>query len=93
MIEITDNSIHVFRYKNAIKRKLKNKRVAICKLDNGNYVLEVISYDNIYAKNKTVRNLVFKDKLRVSEMVITKETLECLVMNAIELLNLKDTNI
>ena len=86
-MELYDRSKKVFRYSNAIKRKFDNKQVAICRLKDNGYLLEVINLNRKFANEPAIYHRIERGIVRVSSFFLTKETLEAIVINAIELLD------
>jgi hypothetical protein len=86
-MEIIDNSKKVWYYTNAVKRKYHNKQVILVELEDGTFTLDIINYDKEYCNEPCVIHSVIKDKVRVSCIRLSKETLIGILLNSIELID------
>jgi len=88
MNKINDKSRVIFRYNDAIKRKFKNKSVTIVNHDDETFTLEILNLlSKEEANEPAIVHQVEKGVLRVSALRMSKETLEAVVLNGIEILN------
>jgi len=65
-------------YSNGIEYKLKNKRVAVIKDNDGRFIIQ----SKILGVGSPVSSEVVRDKITVSSMVISEESMYC-IMDAI----------
>ena len=84
---IIDKCKIIFRYHNAVKRKYKNKQVVIADMQDGSYQIEVVNLDKHYANDPCVSHRTEKGIVRLSAMRCSRETLEAIVLNGIEILH------
>ena len=76
----------IITYKNAIKLKLKNKKVSIShdkKTDT--FQLEVVNYDK-YANEPVVMHECLRGVIRISGLKMTRETFEAFIYAGVRIL-------
>jgi hypothetical protein len=84
-MEVRDNAKRITHHPNAVKRRYKNKRVTIMQKEEA-FIIELLNYDPIHIDESSCRHFTIRDKVRVTQMYVTKETLKAIACNALELL-------
>ena len=79
---------NVYRYSNAVRRKLNNEHVSLRWEKDGSYCLEVLTYDNMAAPDPGSMDEDKRNVTQLNVLTMNKETLEAFVLNAVELLNI-----
>ena len=87
-MNLIDKCKKVFKYPNAIKRKYNNKQVTVCKNKDDSFCIEILNYDKENALYPCVSHDTVRGCVRVSTIQVSKETLEAIIINAIELYTL-----
>lgn len=80
-----DNSKTATRYKNAVVRRYHNKRVVIAKEREG-YLIEITNLGNNHALEPSSKHINLKDKIGINQLLISKETLEAIILNGVDIL-------
>jgi hypothetical protein len=84
-MELIDNTKKIWHYPNAVKRKYHNKQVILVDLKDGSFQIEIVNYDKENCKEPCVMHSVIRDKVRVSSIRLSKETLIAILLNVFEL--------
>lgn len=84
-MELIDKSKKVMIYNDAILRKYHNKKVAVIDLKDNSYILQFTNLDKDLANVPCSGHYVKKGIIRIDEMRLSRESLEALIINAIEL--------
>jgi hypothetical protein len=79
---------NVYRYNNAVRRKLNNECVSLRWEKDGSYCLEVLTYDNMATPDSGSMDEDKRHVTQLSALTMNKETLQAFVLNAVELLNI-----
>jgi len=82
---IDENCIRRTRFNNAMERKYNNKKVALVDLKDNSYVIEIRNFDKENADKPCLSHNVTKGVVRVSPIRLTKETIEAIILNYLEI--------
>jgi molybdopterin-biosynthesis enzyme MoeA-like protein len=85
-MEFYDKPKKIIHYPNAIKRKYQNKSVTIQNFKEG-YVVEILNHMPEEANMPACAHNVHRDKVRVTQLFLTKETLLAIAANALDMLS------
>jgi hypothetical protein len=76
----------ITHYNNAVVRKFHNKKVAVLDMEDGTYGIEIKNFDKENANTPCITHKVERGVVRVSSMRLSKETLEAIIINYLELI-------